>query len=81
VGYAWQAALKQNPSLNLWQDDGSHPSEAGTYLAACVFYAVVFRASPEGLSYRNNLSKEGAQALQKIAADTVLNDTAKWRLP
>lgn len=37
VGTAWSTALQANPRLSLWQDDGSHPSEQGTYLAACVF--------------------------------------------
>ena len=50
VGYAWLTAWLQNPQLDLWQADGSHPTEQGTYLAACVFYAVLFRQSPENNS-------------------------------
>ena len=81
VGYAWLALRRQNPQLNLWQEDGSHPNEQGTYLAACVFYAVLFHTSPEGLSYRGNLSSENAALLQKTAAETVLNNLKKWNLP
>lgn len=33
----------------LFLDDGSHPSPAGTYLAACTFYAAIFNANPAGL--------------------------------
>lgn len=72
AGDAWAASLARDPAAELWQADGSHPSEQGTYLAACVFYAALFGESPEGLSYRGNLSKESAQQLQAIAADTVL---------
>jgi hypothetical protein len=49
VGPAWLATWKQDPQLNLWQEDGSHPNEKGTYLAACVFYAVIYHESPERL--------------------------------
>lgn len=72
VGDAWASALGRDGDAELWQSDGSHPSEQGTYLAACVFYAAIFGASPEGLAYRGTLSAERAQQLQTIAADTVL---------
>ena len=71
VGAAWRASRRQAPQIDLWQADGSHPSKAGTYLAACVFYAVIFRESPEGLAYTGGLSAEQAQALQKISAEVV----------
>lgn len=73
VGDAWFSALKQNPQLGLWQQDGSHPTEQGTYLAACVFYAVIFQESPQGLSYLGNVPAETAHQLQDIAARKVLN--------
>lgn len=50
VGLAWQAALKQNPQLALHSADKGHPAPAGTYLAACVFYATLYGQSPEGLA-------------------------------
>ncbi len=81
VGYAWLLAKGQNPKLDLWQADGSHPSEQGTYLAACVFYAAIFHQSPEGLSYLAGLTKETATFLQRIAASTVLDNPAQWNLP
>ena len=49
VGVAWAAVRQQHPSIDLFYTDGSHPSAAGTYLAACTFYATIFHASPEGL--------------------------------
>jgi hypothetical protein len=56
----------------LWQSDGSHPNEAGTYLAACVFYATLFQQSPEGLSFRGSLAQDTAQTLQSLAAETLM---------
>jgi hypothetical protein len=81
VGYAWSAMVGQGAPAALWQDDGSHPTEAGTYLAACVFYATIFRESPKGLAYHSSLSAEVAATLQAVAANTVLSDPAKWPPP
>lgn len=49
VGMAWAQVRRQHPSLGLYVEDGSHPSAAGSYLAACTLYAVLFGRSPEGL--------------------------------
>lgn len=73
VGSAWMAAVRAHPELTLWQNDGSHPTEEGTYLAACVFYATIFKENPIGLKYHANLSKDIATTLQILASKTVLN--------
>jgi hypothetical protein len=59
--------LRANPTIVLWQADGSHPSPAGTYLAACVLYARIFDASPVGVADTGGLSPDVAQALQVAA--------------
>ena len=40
------------PDIQLYDKDGSHPSPAGTYLTACVFYTVLSKKSPVGLPVR-----------------------------
>jgi hypothetical protein len=67
AGEAWQTVLRANPTIALWQADGSHPSPAGTYLAACVLYARIFDASPVGVADTGGLSPDVAQALQVAA--------------
>ena len=81
VGYAWLTVWLQNPALALWQADGSHPTELGTYLAACVFYAVLFRQSPENNSYLAHLPAATAHYFQSVAAKTVLSNPSQWNLP
>ncbi len=81
VGFAWYKRWKADPQLDLWQPDGSHPNLQGTYLAACVFYAVLYRESPAGLSYTAGLTRDQAQVLQKVAGETVLNEPTRWNLP
>jgi len=51
VGPAWQSALASEPSLTLYRNDAdSHPTSAGTYLAACVLYSTLYGRSPAGLT-------------------------------
>ena len=50
-----------------YRKDWKHPSEAGTYLAACVFYATLYQRSPEGIIFTGELHKDTALALQKIS--------------
>jgi len=49
VGIAWALVREQHPEIDLYVADGSHPSPAGTYLAACTLYAAVFGLDPDGL--------------------------------
>lgn len=71
VGDAWAAAMSGRATADLWQADGSHPTTAGTYLAACVFYAAIFHQSPEGVTYTDGLDDAVAHQLQRIAAQAV----------
>lgn len=80
VGVAWADVYSRRPSSDLWQSDGSHPTDEGTYLAACVFYATVFRASPVGLGFHSRLSDAEAARVQAVAADVVLNNLSMWGL-
>lgn len=50
-----------------YRKDWKHPSEAGTYLAACVFYATLFQRSPEGLFFSGRLHNDTALAIQKLS--------------
>ncbi len=49
VGLAWQRFLGQHDRPALHDKDQSHPTLAGSYLAACVFLAVLFGDSPVGV--------------------------------
>ena len=69
---AWQTAAAHDTRLGLWQADGSHPSEIGSYLTACIVYATVFRESPVGLPPSSGLSSEMARRLQELAREPSL---------
>lgn len=46
VGIAWQLALAELPEVTLFLSDGSHPTPAGTLLAACVIADAMLDAPP-----------------------------------
>ena len=79
VGRAWKRAQLLQPNFNLYNDDGRHANRAGSYLAACVFYAVLCRKSPEGLpdtvpvKGKKTIEINGSEALfyQRVAFETV----------
>jgi hypothetical protein len=80
VGVAWSNVVNGSPTTNLWQSDGVHPTVAGTYLAACVLYATIFRQSPIGLHDHDGLSADEARQLQTVASETVLSHVDEWGL-
>ena len=68
AGKAWALAFSRNPSIDLWDTDNSHPTLKGSYLNACVFYAVLFKASPVGIPFTGGLDTAVALFLQQVAA-------------
>jgi len=72
AGTAWALALKSDPTLALHGEDKSHPTPAGTYLAACVFYATLYGKTSEGLPGKiGGLGDTAARKLQAIAWQAV----------
>jgi hypothetical protein len=69
AGQAWAAVLRLDPSITLWQTDGSHPSGAGTYLVACELYAHLFHLSPVGILDAGGLTGDLARTLQTVAGE------------
>ncbi len=70
VGEVWQKVRAQHPSLDLYNDE-VHPNPAGTYLAACVFYAVIYGDDPVGLPHPFQINPFIARSMQKSANDAV----------
>ena len=72
VGVAWSRVRSERPDIELYAADGSHPSYAGSYLAAAVICTTLtgapFGAAPsDGL-----LDPDTAAYLRRVAEQTVL---------
>jgi hypothetical protein len=62
VGTAWQEVLNNYDDIDLYWNDGSHPTFEGSYLSACVIYSSLFEKSPVDLIYNfevNQVSESG----------------------
>lgn len=78
VGPVWNYIRSQYANINLYAADGSHPSLAGSYAAACTFYTMIFKKDPRLISWNSNLSNSVADSI-KIAAKRITYDSlAKW---
>lgn len=66
VGVAWEKFLAKHDRPVLHDKDKSHPTPAGSYLAACVFYRVLFGKKPAWAP--EALDAKGAKLLQAAAS-------------
>jgi hypothetical protein len=71
VGRAWQAVMARHSDIPLYTDDGSHPTAAGSYLAACVFLVSLFGEASRGFSVSDPLRLDRAVAatLHAVASE------------
>lgn len=72
VGLAFERAQQLHPEIPLIMADKKHPTLAGTYLTASVFYAALFNKSPAPLDYSPpRLDKNKASLLREVAWQSV----------
>jgi len=72
AGAAWQAFMAKHKSPVLHDKDGSHPTLAGSFLAACVMFVVLFKRRAEGLKVAvKGLSEDELLALERCADEVV----------
>ena len=68
AGLAWQQCLQERREIVLHDKDKSHPTLAGTYLAACSFYATLFAGRSKKMpAIELDLDTNTASTLQTIA--------------
>jgi hypothetical protein len=77
VGVAWQSFLAQHDSPVLHDRDQSHPTLAGSYLAACVFLAALLKQDPVGIeSQLPGLTAQEIALLQRTAGKYLASATS-----
>jgi gliding motility-associated-like protein len=80
VGAVWRWLRQNYPSIELYQSDGSHPSAAGSYAAACSFYTAFFRKDPSSLTYNFTLSSSDAAIIRNAARLVVYDSLLTWHI-
>ena len=78
VAAVWRYIRTHHPEIDLYSSDGSHPSVAGTYAAACTFYTVLYRENPTAISFYSTLAPDVAQIIQTAAETVVFQNLSQW---
>ncbi len=78
AGAVWNYIRKHYPFIALYTGDGSHPSPAGSYAAACCFYTVLFRKNPLHILYDFNLPAQTAASIRDAVKTVVFDDMRNW---
>ena len=80
VAAVWRYVRTNHPDIELYDPDESHPSMAGSYLAACTFYNMLFRKSPLGITYNPGLSSTVASNIRLAVNQIIHNNLKKWNV-
>lgn len=78
VGKLWNYLRENHPEIELYSSDESHPSLAGSYAAACSFYATIFKKSPDLISNDYGLNANEATLIRNAADIVVFDSLSNW---
>lgn len=74
VGVVWRYIKENYPGISLYQSDGSHPSLAGSYIAACCFYTSLFRKDPTLITNNYGLDATTASIIRDATKSIIFNN-------
>ena len=78
VSVVWKYLRQNYPNIELYQADESHPSAAGSYAAACCFYATIFKKDPTLITFNYNLNPDDAAIIRNAAKLNVYDNLSTW---
>lgn len=73
VSVVWRYIRQNYPNIELYQPDESHPSAAGSYAAACCFYATIFKKDPTLITFDFGLNASDAAVIRSAAKTQVFD--------
>lgn len=80
VGAVWKYLIANNPSIELYNADESHPSLAGSYAAACTFYTLILKKDPTLITHNPGITAYAAQTIREAVKLMVFNDLRTWNV-
>ena len=80
VGAVWHYLRDNNPAIELYSADESHPSIAGSYAAACCFYTSIFRKDPTFITYDGGLVSSDAVIIRNAVKAVVFENLSDWHI-
>jgi Secretion system C-terminal sorting domain/PKD domain len=78
VSVVWKYLRQNYPGIELYQADESHPSAAGSYAAACCFYASIFKKDPTLITFNFGLTASDAAIIKNAAKTHVFDNLQLW---
>jgi PKD repeat protein len=78
VGLVFREIRKGMPAIELYQVDGSHPTEAGSYAAAVTFYTILFGKDPSLIPFNYTLSPVDANFIRQMVRIHVYPSLSKF---
>ena len=81
VGRVWRYLREHYRDIELYQQDDSHPSVAGTYAAACAFYVMLFHRDPDLIGYNATLPGSTAGVIRAVVRTVVFDSLSLWQRP
>lgn len=81
VGRVWRYIRTHYPEIDLYDSDGSHPSLAGTYVAACTFFTVIHQSNPMEITYNPGLSEDEMITIKEVVRTVAYDSLERWLRP
>lgn len=80
VGSVWKYIRDNDSTIQLYTSDGSHPSLAGSYVAACTFFTVFTRDDPTNITFNANLDTATANFIRQATKLVVYDSLSLWNV-
>lgn len=80
VGAVWRHLRSNNPLIELYQADESHPTLSGSYAAALSFYTAITQNNPQSVPFSSTLPAADAAAIRAAVKAIVFDSMAYWHI-
>ncbi len=78
VAKVWRSLRENHPNIELYIADESHPSNNGSFAAACTFYAMLFGKDPAATSYNFTVNAADAAIIKNTSKNIVFDSLSFW---
>ncbi len=78
VAKVWRRIRNNYPDIELYSPDGSHPSTAGSFAAACTFYTIMFGKNPAAAPFNYTIPAAEATIIKNVAKEVVFDSLPIW---
>ena len=82
VGAVWRFIRDSEYNIDLYSQDGSHPSFLGSYVAAVCFYTTLFQKDPLEIPWSADfgVSESDAELINEVVKIVVFDNLGEWNI-